>query len=141
MPDALATAVTNTNPNSCVNVNCDRHGKPWKISDNGIAFMSVCESGILNGTYLGMPVVDGMILKVYVDSKGYPTVSLGHKVLPSDHLHVGDTISIERARQFAKMNIAEAESAINRRIRVPLHQYEFDALVSIAFTAGGGDGI
>ncbi|WP_083380097.1 glycoside hydrolase family protein [Paraburkholderia fungorum] len=39
------------------------------------------------------------------------------------------------------MNFSEAESAINRRIRVPLHQYEYDALVSMAFNAGSGQGI
>jgi lysozyme len=141
MPDALATAVTNTNPNSCVEASCDRHGKPWKLSDDGIRFMAVCESGVLNGTYMGMPVVDGMILKVYVDSKGYPTVGFGHKVIPSDHLHVGDTISVERAHELTRKNFSECESAVNRRVRVPLHQYEYDALVSMAYNAGPGTGI
>jgi len=142
MPDALGSAVTNTDPNSCVALQCgDRHSKPWKLSDDGIAFMAVCESGVLNGTFMGMPVVDGMILQVYVDSKGYPTVGFGHKVLPSDHLKVGDTITADRAREFSKKNLAEAESAINRRVRVPLKQQEYDALVSIAFNAGSGGGI
>jgi len=141
MPDALAIAVTNTDPNSCVHVQCPRFGKPWKLSNDGIAFMAVCESGVLNGTYMGLPVVDGMILKVYVDSNGYPTVGFGHKVTPSDHLHVGDTISVEHARELAQNNFYECESAINRRIRVPLYQYEYDALVSMAFNAGPGHGI
>lgn len=141
MPDALAVALTNTNLDSCVNVQSSRLCKPWRLTDDGIAFIAVCESGVLNGTYRGLPVVDGMILKVYVDSKGYPTVGLGHKVTPSDHLRVGDAISVERAREFAKMNLAESESAINRRVRVPLHRCECDALVSIAFNAGPGNGI
>ncbi|CAB3802046.1 hypothetical protein LMG28614_05533 [Paraburkholderia ultramafica] len=141
MPDALATVLTNTNPNSCVNVQSGRLCKPWQLSNDGIAFMAVCESGVLNGTYMGMPVVDGMILKVYVDSKGYPTVGFGHKVIPSDHLHVGDAISVERARELSKINLAESGSAINRRVHVPLHQCEYDALVSMAFNAGSGHGI
>lgn len=141
MSDALATTTTNSNPSSNITVATSRLSKPWKITDNGVSFIAICESGIMNGTYRGLPVVDGMILKVYVDSKGYPTVSLGHKVLQSDHLDVGDIISVERARQFAKMNITEAESAINRRIRVPLYQHEYDSLVSIAFNAGPGHGI
>jgi lysozyme len=103
--------------------------------------MGVCESGTVNGIYRGLPVVDGMILKVYVDSKGFPTVGLGHKVLPVDNLRVGDTISVERAREFARINLAESESAINRRVRVPLHQHEYDSLVSISFNAGPGGGI
>ncbi|CAM2173789.1 lysozyme [Paraburkholderia sacchari] len=141
MPDALATAITNTNPDSCVYVQTDRLCKPWRISNDGIVFMAVCESGVLNGTFMGMPVVDGMILKVYIDSKGNPTVGFGHKVLPSDNLRVGDTISVERARELSQSNLDEASRAINRRVRVPLYQYEFDALASIAFNAGAGGGI
>ncbi|WP_233806776.1 lysozyme [Paraburkholderia sp. HP33-1] len=141
MTDALGAALTDANPHSLVVLQSDRLGKPWKISNDGIGFMAVCESGVLNGNYRGMPVVDGMILKVYVDSKEYPTVAFGHKVMPSDHLHVGDTISVERAREFTRKNFSECESAINRRVRVPLHQYEYDALVSMAYNAGPGTGI
>ncbi|WP_321905474.1 glycoside hydrolase family protein [Paraburkholderia tropica] len=140
MPDALGSSVTNADPNSCVTVQSDRLCKPWTFSNDGLAFVAVCESGVLNGTYQGMPVVDGMILKVYIDSKGFPTVGFGHKVLPEDHLHVGDTISVERARELSKKNQREATSAVNRKIHVPLMQYEFDALASIAFNAGGGNG-
>lgn len=140
MPDALGSATTNTNPNSCVNLQSERLCKPWQISDDGIKFIAVCESGVLNGTYMGLPVVDGMILQVYLDSKGNPTVGLGHLVIPSDHLKVGDTITVERARELAKNNFAEAESAVNRRINVPLNQHEYDSLVSVAFNAGPGGG-
>lgn len=53
MPDALAVAVTNTNPDSCVNVQCSRIGKPWQLSPDGISFIAVWESGLLNGTFAG----------------------------------------------------------------------------------------
>jgi lysozyme len=141
MPDALGRATTNTNPNSRIALQSDRLGKPWRISDAGIKFIAVCESGVLNGTYKGLPVVEGMILQVYLDSKGNPTVGLGHFVLPSDHLGVGDRITVERATEFAKNDFSEAESAINLRIKVPLNQHEYDALVSIAINAGVGGGI
>ncbi|WP_322028449.1 lysozyme [Paraburkholderia sp. J76] len=141
MPDPLGSAETNTDPNSCVNLQSGRICKPWTISADGVTFMAVLESGVLNGTYMGLPVVDGMILEVYVDSKGYPTVALGHKVRPEDKLKVGDKITIERAREFTKENFDECESAINRRIKVPLNQYEYDALVSIAYNAGPAGGI
>jgi lysozyme len=137
----IGHATTNTNPNSNVSLQTKRIGKPWKISDEGIKFVAVCESGVLHGTYMGLPVVDGMILKVYNDSRGNPTVGLGHLVIPEDHLKVGDDITVERARDFAKRNFTESESAINRRINVPLHQYEYDALVSISFNAGPAGGI
>lgn len=141
MNDPIHECVTNTDPNSNIYVDIARHGKPWKISDDGIKFIAVCESGVLNGTYMGLTVVDGMILEVYKDSKGNPTVGLGHLVVSSDNLKVGDKITVERAREFAKKNLEESESSINRRVNVPLYQYEYDALVSIAINAGPGEGV
>ncbi|WP_322043980.1 lysozyme [Paraburkholderia sp. J67] len=136
MPDALATSVTNTDPNSCVFAQTGRLCKPWKLSNQGYSFMAVCESGILNGTFQGKPVVDGFILKVYDDGYGNPTVGLGHKVLPQDHLRMGDVVSVERCREFFAVNIRQAETAINRDVRVALYQYEYDALVSTLYTTG-----
>ncbi|MFT4063948.1 lysozyme [Paraburkholderia sp.] len=98
--------------------------------------MAVLESGVVNGIYEGKQVVDGFIVQVYDDGYGIPTVGFGHKVLPEDDLRIGDVISVERARSFLNTNLREVESAINRDVRVPLHQYEYDALVSILFNSG-----
>ncbi|MGF6919164.1 lysozyme [Paraburkholderia sp. 40] len=136
MPDALGTALTNTDPNSNVTVQSDRLGKPWRLSTDGYTFMAVLESGVVNGTYLGMPVVNGFIVKVYDDGYGIPTVGLGHKVLPHDNLRIGDVISVERAKAFFEVNLRPIERAINNDIRVPLYQYEYDALVSILYNSG-----
>lgn len=136
MPDALATAVTNTNPNSCVNAQTGRLCKPWKLSTEGCTFMAVLESGIVNGNFQGKPVVDGFIVKVYDDGFGIPTVGLGHKVLPQDNLRIGDVISVERCRNFFEANLRPIEDVINREIRVALYQYEYDALVSILYNSG-----
>jgi lysozyme len=101
MPDALGTAVTNTDPNSCVTVQSGRLCKPWHLSQDGCTFMAVLESGVVNGiNFLGLPVVDRFIVKVYDDGFGIPTVGLGHRVLPQDHLRLGDVISVQRARDF-----------------------------------------
>lgn len=146
MPDALATAVTNTDPNSCVSAQTDRLCKPWQLSPQGITFMAVLESGILNGTYhhvvhghtTNLTVVDGFILQVYDDGTGLPTVGLGHLVVPQDHLHLGDVITLYRAKEFFRLNREPAEWAINRDVHVPLYQYEYDALVSVLFNTGPG---
>ncbi|WP_322061475.1 lysozyme [Paraburkholderia sp. J63] len=106
--------------------------------------MAVLESGILNGTYrhvvhhhiTNLPVVDGFILQVYDDGTGIPTVGLGHRVYPQDHLHIGDVITLDRAKEFFRLNREPAEMAINRDVHVPLHQYEYDALVSVIFNTG-----
>lgn len=136
MSEPLGSATTNTDQNSCVNLQSGRICKPWRVSDAGLAFMAEWESGKLNGTYRGLPVVDGFILKVYDDGYGIPTVALGHKVLPEDNLRVGDIITIERARGFLKKNLIDTERAINKDVMVPLHQYEYDALVSIIWNTG-----
>ncbi|MFM0502508.1 lysozyme [Paraburkholderia caffeinilytica] len=138
MTQPLAIVVTNTDPNSCVTVRCDRIGKPWHLTTRGATFIAVLESGMLNGTFQGKPVVDGFIVKVYDDGFGIPTVGLGHRVVPEDHLALGDIISVERARNFFDVNLRPVEAAINRDVRVPLYQYEYDALVSVLFNAGTG---
>lgn len=148
MPDALGSAVTNTNPNSCVNLQTDRLCKPWTLSQQGITFMAVLESGILNGTYHqvlhhhtnNLPVSQGFILQVYDDGHGIPTTGLGHRVWPADNLHMGQTITLERAKELFRHDREPAEGAINNSVNVPLYQYEYDALVSVLFNTGTGRG-
>lgn len=147
MPDALGTAVTNTVPNSCVVVHSDRLCKPWVASSQISTFLAVWESGRLNGitrifhsdrSHIDVPVSEGFILVVYPDDRGNPTVGCGHLVLPEDNLHLGQTVSVQRAREFLKKDLRRTERAINAKVHVPLFQYEYDALVSISFNAGAG---
>lgn len=136
MTQPLATVVTNTGPDSSAFVATDRLGKPWRLSRNGYTFMAVLESGIANGTWNRKRVVDGFIVEVYDDGYGVPTVGFGHKVIPSDNLRIRDVISVERAREFFRDNLRPIEHAINHEVRVPLYQYEYDALVSVLFNSG-----
>ncbi|MBC8748669.1 MULTISPECIES: lysozyme [Paraburkholderia] len=147
MPDALGSAVTNTTPNSCVVVQSSRLCKPWVASSQISTFMAVWESGRLNGvtrifhsdhSHIDAPVSEGFILLVYPDDRGNPTVGCGHLVLPEDNLRLGQTISVQRAREFLKKDLKRTERAINSKVHVPLFEYEYDALVSISFNAGAG---
>lgn len=81
-------------------------------------------------------VEDGFILKVYKDSRKLPTVGCGHLVTKADKLKVGKEISMDKAKELLKNDVTLAENAINAKVSVPLYQYEYDALVSIAFNAG-----
>ncbi|MDE2430496.1 MAG: glycoside hydrolase family protein, partial [Burkholderiales bacterium] len=96
----------------------------------------VLESGVTNGIHKGKQIVDGFITEVYDDGYGIPTVGLGHKVAPQDKLKIGDTISIDRCRKFLDIDLHPIETEINRDVKVPLHQHEYDALVSILFNTG-----
>ena len=137
MSEQLGTGQSNTNGNSKKNLQTSRLNKPWKLSNEGITFIAVWESGIYNGkNWQKQTVTEGMILTVYDDGRGFPTVGMGHLVVSADNLKLGNTITMERAREFARKDLSTVENAINSKVKVPLFQYEYDALVSLLFNTG-----
>ena len=144
MPDSADTASapivagpTNTRTDSVKSGSTARLGTPWNVSDNLLQFLGTWENGVMNGKNFAHQVVtNGFILKVYKDSRGLPTVGCGHLVVAADKLKVGDTIKEERAKELLKSDLATAENAVNKNIKVPLHQFEYDALVSLTFNTG-----
>ncbi|MBV7266758.1 lysozyme [Erythrobacter ani] len=83
---------------------------------------------------------EGVRYDVYRDVAGYPTVGVGHLVLPEDNLGMGDTISHERALQLLETDIGKAEEVVQRLIGdLAINQHEFDALVDLAFNVGEGN--
>lgn len=74
-------------------------------------------------------------LKAYQDSKGVWTIGYGHtgNVLP------GMTCTQAQAEAWLLMDIAWAEREVNRLVKVPLSQGEFDALVDFVFNCGAGN--
>ncbi|VVD26493.1 protein of unknown function [Paraburkholderia dioscoreae] len=92
----------------------ERLAKPWHASDRVLPFLAEWESGSLNGvvrifysnhTHHDYHVTNGMILTVYNDDQGNPTVGCGHLVVPADHLHAGDTITLERGQQLLRADL------------------------------------
>lgn len=91
----------------------------------------------------------------YNDSEGYCTIGYGHLIAKDkcENITLSDEfkngITKEKATELFKKRLAEFEKAVQRDVTVPLHQYEFDALVSLLFNtgsnffnvggAGGGD--
>ncbi|WP_296228372.1 lysozyme [Ralstonia sp. UBA689] len=122
-------------------VSIARSPKPWTITDRGLSFIAEWESGVLNGiNFQGHLVTDGFILKAYYDNVGILTIGCGHRVLPEDHIVAGQTISLERAREFKRKDISIAQRRLNNSVHVPLFQHEYDALVSIVYNTGAGQG-
>jgi lysozyme len=87
---------------------------------------------------------EGCVLRPYADSAGWATVGVGHLITPA---HKGVTGSDRhRFRVFGPRDadtllasdLRRFETAVNRAVRVPLSQAEFDALVSFAFNVGEG---
>lgn len=77
---------------------------------------------------------EGLRLKAYQCSAGVWTVGYGHtsQVLP------GQTITEAEADRFLQQDLAVCEQTVNQRVRVPLTQQQFDALVSFVFNLGSG---
>ena len=57
---------------------------------------------------------EGYRNKVYKCSQGYPTVGIGHKLVPSDNIKEGDTISDERVKQLFANDVGKAVAGAKR---------------------------
>jgi GH24 family phage-related lysozyme (muramidase) len=79
---------------------------------------------------------EGCVLQVYRDPAGYPTIGVGHLLKPGE---VFDQITEEEAFSLLARDLAVAENAVNKMVRVPLSQNQFEALVSFVFNVGSGN--
>ena len=93
-----------------------------KISENGLKLIKKYE---------------GCRLKAYkaTSSEKYYTIGYGHY---SKDITADTVISLDEAEQFLKIDIAKAETAVNR-LKINFNQNQFDALVSFTFNCGSAN--
>ncbi|MFM0741967.1 glycoside hydrolase family protein [Paraburkholderia xenovorans] len=77
----------------------------------------------------------------YDDNKGYCTVGWGHLIDKKSCTTLGFTplvskISLAEAQAYFEQDVLVHEAYVKETISVPLYQYEFDALLSLAFNVG-----
>jgi lysozyme len=89
-----------------------------KTSDAGVQFIARFE---------------GLRLKAYDDGVGVWTIGYGHT---GHDVHPGLAISMKRALELLRQDLAGAEAAVNQTVKKPLNQSQFDALVSLVFNTG-----
>lgn len=77
---------------------------------------------------------EALRLRAYLCPAGIPTIGWGH----TRGVKVGDMCTHLQAEQFLREDCRDAERAVNARVKVPLTQNQFDALVSFVFNVGGG---
>ena len=94
-----------------------------KTSQNGLEFIARWE---------------GCVLKPYKDIAGLRTIGIGHLIKPGEVFPDGVEITKEKAYEILAADVKLCEDSIKSRIKVPLNQNQFDALVSFGFNCGTG---
>jgi lysozyme len=79
---------------------------------------------------------EGFRRHVYLDVAGLPTIGYGHRLLHRDSFPNG--IDEPQAANLLACDVRDAEQAVQRLVKVPLTQGQFDALVDFCFNLGAG---
>jgi len=77
---------------------------------------------------------EGYRNRVYLDVAGLPTIGYGHRLLHSDSFPNG--IDEPQATNLLACDVRDAEQAVQRMVKVPLTQGQFDALVDFTYNLG-----
>lgn len=75
---------------------------------------------------------EGVRYEAYLDSKGVPTIGVGH----TRKVSMGMKATPEQVDVWLQEDLAEAERAIDSYVHVPLNQNMYDALASLVFNIG-----
>ena len=81
---------------------------------------------------------EGIVLSPYLDSVGVWTLGIGHTAaagFPDPKTFKGSLMLGEAIGMF-RHDLLKYEDAVNKAVKVPLKQYEFDALVSFHYNTG-----
>lgn len=92
-----------------------------QISHNGILFLTEGE---------------GLRLEAYKDTGGVWTIGYGSLSMFGRPVEEGMVCTRADAEAQRQVDLAWAQTAVNQRVRVPLTQNQFDALVSFVYNVG-----
>jgi lysozyme len=80
---------------------------------------------------------EGLILHAYRDSGGVWTIGYGHtSAAGPPYVHQGMVIDAATADQILSADLHSVEIDVNRLVKRPINQNQFDALVSFHFNTG-----
>lgn len=72
---------------------------------------------------------------VYIDPTGTPTACTGH-IRTVSHKDVGKRLSADVCQRLLRADLRDAERVVQKHVKVPVTQAQFDALVSFVFNVG-----
>ena len=73
---------------------------------------------------------------IYIDPCGNPTIGYGHLIRPGENY---TTINTQEATQLLSNDVEKAVNVVNKYVKVPLSQNQFDAMTSFTFNVGVGN--
>lgn len=79
---------------------------------------------------------EGFYPKAYLCPAGLQTIGYGHVIRPGEVF--AQPLSETQAETLLRQDVFFAEAAVDRLIKVPLTQGQFDALASFTFNCGAG---
>lgn len=84
---------------------------------------------------------EGFSSKPYLDSAGIPTIGYGNTYYPGGKkVTMKDpAITKEKGAELFASVLPAYENIVNSKIKVPINQNQFDALVSHTYNTGGSD--
>lgn len=80
----------------------------------------------------GLVMYEGYSSNAYRDVVGVETIGFG----TTEGVKMGDTITAPKAVQRALNDVSRFEGAVKQCVKVPLHQYEYDAALLISYNIG-----
>jgi len=99
------------------------------IKRNAIAALSLSAAALV-----GIATHEGYVGQAYRDIAGVWTIGFG----TTEQVKAGDKIDPVRALQRKMADVQKFEGALKRCVKVPLHQHEYDAFLSLAYNIGPG---
>jgi lysozyme len=91
--------------------------------------------GISGIALVGLLVAEGYRDTAYIPVAGdVPTIGFG----TTQNVRMGDKITVPQALNRALNDVQKFEGAMKRCVKVPLHQYEYDAYLSLTYNIGEG---
>ena len=81
---------------------------------------------------------EGERLTAYRDSRGFWTIGVGHLTNAFFKVFPGLRITREKEMELLAHDLGEVEATINRCVKVPMTQNQFDAMASLGYNIGCG---
>ena len=79
---------------------------------------------------------EGFRNKAYKDSKGLPTIGVGHLIKASEPHLLNATLTDEQVKELLRSDLKWCSEAVESSVKVPLTQKQYDALYSLCFNIG-----